>query len=360
MDARFPEFTERAPWWGADLQTIRNAVVRLRRIAIAPTRLALPLDDGTGDALAAALHLPAGTRADGVVPSLGSGEALRPHSAPPLALLVHGLGGDEDSPYMHSTATALLARGYPVVRLNLRGAGRSRPLCGAEYHAGRTEDLRKAMSAIGDGYGSGFVLVGYSLGANMVLKLAGESARASGLRAVVAVSAPIDLAAASKRFLARRNRPYHSMLLRRLKQESLAPSARRNERERAMIRGIRNIYEFDERVTAPRNGYRSAEHYYAENAAVGFLDRIRVPALLIHAADDPWIPVDAYRELRLADHPKLDLLLSRGGGHLGFHGRGAALPWHDRCLVQWLGRVLGCGESDDPIRGAATPSGAGC
>jgi predicted alpha/beta-fold hydrolase len=107
----------------------------------------------------------------------------------PLAILIHGLTGDEDGAYMHATATALLAAGLPVLRLNLRGAGASRPLCRGTYHAGRSEDLRAVVARLpSDLARDGVVLVGYSLGANMVLKFLGERDCAVPVRAAAAIS----------------------------------------------------------------------------------------------------------------------------------------------------------------------------
>jgi len=188
----FPDFAPRAPWLGADLQTLRNV---LRGPVFAPrpedegVRLVLPLTDGSGDRLAARYF-----------------EAEAPRDGAPLVVLIHGLGGTTDSAYIQVTTTLLLRLGYPSLQLNLRGAGESRPLCREQYHAGRTGDLRDALAALpAEMIAGGVVVVGYSLGGNMVLKYAAEY---GGLRGAVSISAPIDLAAASHRFLARRNRLY--------------------------------------------------------------------------------------------------------------------------------------------------------
>ena len=119
-------------------------------------------------------------------------------------MLVHGLGGSEESPYVGATTSHLLAGGWPVLQLNLRGAGPSRPRCRQQYHAGRSEDFRDALLGLPPPLTThGIVALGYSLGGNMLLKYAAEH---GGLRGVVSISAPIDLAAASQRFLDPRNR----------------------------------------------------------------------------------------------------------------------------------------------------------
>jgi len=179
----------------------------------------------------------------------------------------------------------------------------------------------------------GIVGVGFSLGGNMLLKYAAEY---DDLRGVVSVSAPIDLAAASQRFLAPRNRVYHAYMLAGMKREALAPGALVSDEERRLLPGIRSILEFDEKIVAPRNGFAGAADYYARNHARRFLAGIRVPALLVHALDDPWIPADAYTSFDWGANPRLVPLLAPGGGHVGFHGRGSRMPWHDRCLRRFL------------------------
>ena len=133
----FPRFRARPPWWGGDLQTLRNSLVGGRRGGAPPApagsaeRLWLDLADGTGDALAGWLERPAA-----------------PRPGAPWLVLIHGLGGDETSAYIQTSAAHWLARGHGVLRLNLRGAGPSRERCRFQYHAGRTEDLAAALAAL--------------------------------------------------------------------------------------------------------------------------------------------------------------------------------------------------------------------
>ena len=208
---------------------------------------------------------------------------------------------------------------------------------GSSTTRGRTADFHDAIAALpSDLVDAGVAAVGFSLGGNMLLKYAAEY---GGLRAAISVSAPIDLAAASARFLDRRNRVYHAYLLRGMKREALGPGAAVTEEERRLIPGLRSILEFDEHIVAPRNGYRDAADYYAQNHARQFLPAIEVPTLVIHAQDDPWIPARAYTSFDWAGNAALLPLLPRRGGHVGFHGRGSAIPWHDRCLARFLAQL---------------------
>jgi predicted alpha/beta-fold hydrolase len=317
-------FRPRAPWWGADLQTVRNALSPLRPslAAFRSERLRLPLADGMGDVLVASLSHPAAA------------------AARPLIVLIHGLTGCEDSVYMRASARFWLKRGHAVLRLNLRGAGPSRPTCRDQYHAGRTEDLRRALAQLDPALtANGLVLVGYSLGANMLLKYLGEEGAQAPCLAAVSVSAPIDLAATSAAFHRPRNRIYLHYLLSRMKAESLAPGAMLNLEERARIKAARSVREFDDRFVAPRNGFAGADDYYARCAALPFLAAIRVPTLIVQALDDPWIPPDAYVGYEWRGNPRLTPLIAAQGGHVGFHGADDGTPWHDRAAGAFLERI---------------------
>ncbi len=326
---RPPSFQARPPWLGGDLQTVRNTV--LNRVGLRPDlrpwpgeRLSLPMQDGTGDAMMAMLHRP-----DAV-------------TGRPLAILAHGLTGCEDSAYMRNSARTLLMAGYPVLRLNLRGAGPSRLTCRREYHAGRSEDLRAALGYLPpDAVAGGVVAIGYSLGANMLLKYLGEEGAASAIRAAVAVSAPIDLKAAQQRIMAPRNRVYHRYMLDRMKIECTDGRDGVGEDERRDVLAARSVYEFDHVFVARRNGFGSADGYYNKCSGEQFLPAIRVPTLVIHAHDDPWIPVDAYLRHSWRDNRHLTPLLPQTGGHVGFHGRGDRRAWHDRSALAFFEAMAG-------------------
>lgn len=320
----FPSFRARWPWRGADLQTLRNTTLRwLGRqppdlSAYPAERREFPMEDGTGDRLVGTLNRPLRRAGRGLV------------------VLIHGIGGSENGVYMRQTAASLLYHGYPVLRLNLRGAGPSRPLCRGQYHAGRTADLRAVVAQLSAAAEEGPALVGFSLGGNLMLKYLGEDGGTVPVRAAAAVSAPIDLASTSQRMLAPRNRLYHRAVLGWMKEEATAPAAALTEQERRAIERARTIYDFDDGFVARRHGYASADEYYARNSARRYLSSIRVPTLLVHAADDPWIPAEPYREFDWASNPFLHLLLTDTGGHLGFHDATGLLPWHDQCLLRFL------------------------
>jgi len=309
-------FRPRFPWLGGDLQTLRNFLTRPNHdLSRWPRRrLELAMRDGSGDRLIGSLH---------------GGEA----AARGLVMLVHGLTGCEDSLYVRASAAFWLSQGFRVLRLNLRGAGPSRPLCGEQYHAGRSGDLRDALLALRDAPGvdlnRGLYLMGYSLGANMLLRFLAEEAGDFPVTAAASVSAPIDLKAAQLRLMQARNWVYHRFLLKGMRREALATPRELTPAERAAIVSADSVFAYDEQVIAPRNGFAGADDYYRQCSGLRFLAAIKTPTLLVQARDDTRVPAAAYEAIDWAGHPALTPLLAASGGHVGFHGRERDAAWHD-------------------------------
>lgn len=317
----FLRFQERGPWFGGDLQTLRNFFAR--RFGRGPgdlagERLLLPLSDGGG--LAARLT---------------PGEGGRP-----LAVLIHGLTGCETATNMVHAARHLNDLGFPVLRLNLRGSEPSKSTAAGHYHAGRTEDLRDALAGLDPALtASGLLLMGFSLGGNMLLKFLAEHGGDFPVRAAVAVSTPIDLAESAARLMRGRNAIYQGWLLRRMK-DQWADTPLSGDPESA-LREARSIVEFDHRIVAPVNGFRGAGEYYAQCSAKAYLADIRVPALLIHARNDPWIGTGPYDDYDWSANPNLGLLMAPGGGHVGFHDTQGRTPWHCVCAGRFFEGIVG-------------------
>jgi hypothetical protein len=316
-----PPFRPRFPWLTGDLQTVCNMIVRPRpSFADAPAqRLAFAMEDGTGDVLLGDLHLP------------------KPQGARPLAVLVHGLTGCGESFYVLATARALLDRGFPVLRLNLRGAGPNAGACREQYHAGRTGDVAAVLAALDPALArNGVVAVGYSLGGNVLLKLLGDTEPGVPIRRAAAVSPPLDLAAAACCILRPRNRLYHRYLLARMKDEARATRGGLAPEYAAAVEAARTIVAYDDTVVAPRYGFDSAADYYARCSSAAALSGIRAPTLIVHSRDDPWIPADALEAAAAPRNPALRIVLTAAGGHVGFHGAAAKTPWHDALIADFF------------------------
>ena len=207
------------------------------------------------------------------------------------------------------------------------------------YHSGQTGDLREVIRQLRAVENIPCFIIGFSLGGNVVLKLAGE-APAEGIEGVCAVSAPIDLAACVRQLLRPGNRLYAIRFLKRLKErvrakERLTPGLFPVER----LPQVRTIYDFDDVFTAPAFGFGTADNYYATQSSARFLERIRIPALLVQAKDDPLIPYAVFDHPAFATNPFLQLVAPDCGGHVGFIARGKPRFWVDRVIVEWMEHV---------------------
>jgi hypothetical protein len=136
-----------------------------------------------------------------------------------------------------------------------------------------------------------------------------------------------------------RNWLYHNYVLADIKKETLAEGGELSAEERAIVRSVRSVREYDDRFIAPRYGFRDADDYYELCTPLNYMPEIRVPTMVLAAADDPWIPVEYYRDFKWSDNPFLLSVTAEGGGHLGFHAADSDRPWCDTVLEKFLERV---------------------
>jgi len=256
-------------------------------------------------------------------------------------ILVHGLEGSSAAGYARSLAQAALEAGYAVHRYNMRSCGGTEHLSGTTlYHSGQTSDL---LAVIRQLHGEPPIfLVGFSLGGNVVLKLAGELGESARelIAGAAGVSTPVDLAACVRQLDRPANFIYSNRFLSRLKQrvrlkERLTPGLFPIEN----LNRVKSVYEFDDKFTALTFGFGTADNYYATQSSNQFLERIRIPTLLVQAKDDPLIPFEVYDHPAFSQNPSLRLLAVEHGGHLGFVAKGKPRFWLDQVLVQWIGEV---------------------
>lgn len=265
-------------------------------------------------------------------------------AVPPIGevVMIHGLEGHGGAGYIRSMAWAALQTGFVAHRFHMRSCGDGMTAhCKTLYHAGLTSDLRVFLETLRGGLqkypasGLPLFLVGFSLGGNVSLKLAGELGEAHStelIAGVCAISTPIDLAAGVRHIGQRRNRLYERRFLKRMRARLLA-TGRYSQKQLA---AARTIYEIDDRITAPSFGFKGADHYYATQSAQNYLDQIRVPTLLIQAKDDTFIPFEMYRHPALSSNPWLRLIVTERGGHLGFLARRGARFWVDEVAIDFL------------------------
>jgi predicted alpha/beta-fold hydrolase len=258
----------------------------------------------------------------------------------PTAVLVHGLAGSADASYVVRVGQRLVGMGIRVVRVNLRGAGAGFGLARGIYHAGRSDDLRAVVDWLDKrDPGSPFGLIGFSLGANLVLKLAAEASDVpvGGLDCVLAANPPIDLAACARLMLSPENRLYDWNFVHWLRVMVRRLHDRFPELGTPRLDGVKTLYDFDDRYTAPRNGFGTADAYYRRCSLITALARIQVPGLIVHAMDDPFVATAPLLQAEKPDDLAVELVSH--GGHLGYLSR---RPWQgdrrwlDARLAAWL------------------------
>lgn len=252
-------------------------------------------------------------------------------------VLLHGLEGSGDSGYNRSMAWQALTAGFIVHRLHMRTCGGTEHLCKTLYHGGLTSDLRSFLTQLrAEGDGLPVFLIGFSLGGNVVLKLAGEEGETDLFDGVCAISTPIDLAACARRIGEADNSLYEQRFLNRMKERLIATG----RYSMADLAAYRTLWEIDDRVTAPSFGFEGAAHYYGTQSAQNVLADIRVPTLLIQAKDDSFIPFGIFSHPAIAANPYITLLATEYGGHLGFISRRAPRFWVDHAALEFISSHL--------------------
>jgi predicted alpha/beta-fold hydrolase len=249
-------------------------------------------------------------------------------------VMVHGLEGSGRAVYIRSLSDAALNDGFAVHRYNMRSCGGTERLCQTLYHAGLTSDLLTVVRELKSSGGGPIFLVGFSLGGNVVVKLAGELGESGPdlLGGVVAVSAPLDLAACSRRMAKRDNRIYERRFVRRMRQR-LRATGRYSQRD---FGGLNSVFAIDDRITAPSFGFGNAENYYRTQSATCYLEGLRVPVLLIYSMDDTLVPPETFDLPAVRGNPCIERMATAHGGHLGFLGRGPRRFWLDAVIMEWI------------------------
>jgi predicted alpha/beta-fold hydrolase len=268
----------------------------------------------------------------------------------PTLVMWHGMEGSTASSYMLTTADKMFRAGFNVVRVNFRNCGGTEHLSPTIYHGGLTGDLRAVIAElIARDHLARLFVAGFSLGGNMVLKLAGEYGESppTELKAICAVSPSIDLRASTSLIARRRNWIYQQNFLKSLKnrikvKEKLFPA----RYDSSGLRGIRSVEQFDNHYVAPLFGFADANDYYAQASSRPFIGRIRIPTLIIHAEDDPFIPFEPMRDPSIAANPYVLLIATKRGGHVAFlsANSGEERFWAESRLVEFFKWIAGSAD----------------
>lgn len=268
-------------------------------------------------------------------------------SAHPAILALHGLEGSSSAHYMRGIAAKAFRRGFNVLLLNQRNCGGTEHLAASLYHSGLTHDADHVIRELAAEGISRIVVAGYSLGGNLALKLAGDYGDAPPpvLRGVCAVSPVLELAVCVRALERPQNFVYQWNFVRGLKARMRRKAVTHPDRyPLTRLDDVRSVRQFDELFTAPHFGFAGADDYYHRASAMRVIDRIRVPALIIAAEDDPFVPIEPFRDPGLAGNRHITLVVTRHGGHCGFVSMGDVAEdgyWAERQVVDFAAQQVG-------------------
>lgn len=237
------------------------------------------------------------------------------------ALVVHGLEGNSSSGYIKGMCHHLNESGYDAVALNLRSCSGESNRLYRSYHSGATEDLQTALLHLRMELGlEHLILVGFSLGGNLTLKYMGEQGENALPATAVAISVPCDLSAGAKHLAKGFNQIYLRRFLKTLKRKAIEKKQQFPEAPYTIeaVQSASNFEEFDDLYTGPAHGFRDAEDYYQKCSSKYFIAKIQKPSLILNAADDPFLPPEAYPHEEVKANPEVRLEIPNLGGHVGF------------------------------------------
>jgi len=323
----------RPAWWlpGPHLQALGARLLRPRGgVRCERERLELP----DGDFL----------DLDWVVEAAGRS----PSSDAPLVLVLHGLEGSASSDYVLSTHRALAGRGLASLALSFRSCSGEPNRLPRFYHSGDTGDAAAVLRLLRDRFPARKLgAVGFSLGGNVLLKLLGECGGGGRGRlapdAAVAISVPFDLSAGITTLEHGLGPIYQRYFLRKLRRKvRLKASILRPCVDVDALLAARSLRRFDDLGTARLHGFRDADDYYQRSSSAPWLPAIRVPTLLIHAADDPFLPSAAIPRAEVQANPHLDAIFPERGGHVGFVSGPPWAPvfWAEQTAADFLASRL--------------------
>jgi len=257
----------------------------------------------------------------------------------PVVLLLHGLEGSLQSHYAGNLMVVLEQAGFRPVLMHFRGCSGKPNRLPRSYHSGDTGDLAAVVEYINslpDCYV--YAAIGFSLGGNVLLKWLGQTGDSNPLQSAIAVSVPFRLADAAGRLEQGISRLYEIHLLNSLRRSYNAKFQQMKSPLNVEVDQLKNFREFDDKVTAPLNGFNGVDHYYCESSCRQYLRDIRVSTRIIHALDDPFMfPESVPGQNELSD--KVDLLVVKNGGHVGFvSGRYPWKPeyWYEHKIIEFL------------------------
>ena len=258
-----------------------------------------------------------------------------------LVILCHGLEGDSYRPYMKGMARALSRGGFDITCMNFRGCSGEMNRKPRFYHSGATDDLETVLEhVINQNKYNRIYIIGFSLGGNMILKYLGEKGHQLNplIKKAMAISVPLDLSASCLEIAKKENILYEKRFLKSLKNKII----RKTELgllhvDIPLLKKVSSVWEFDEHFTAPLHGFKNARDYYEKCSALGFIEKISIPTLILNAQNDTFLSETCYPETLLREHPFVHLETPKRGGHVGFSSfREKGMYWSEKRAVEFF------------------------
>lgn len=263
----------------------------------------------------------------------------------PWVLVLHGLEGSSQAPYVRGLARALVARGFEACLMNYRGCSGEHNRLPRSYHSGETADVLAVFEHLARSrQGRPCALVGFSIGANLSMKLLGEMGPAAPpFEVAIAVSPPFELEACARHLDLRSSLVYRERLLFTLRKKALAKIERHpGVADPKAVKRARTFFAFDEHFTARIHGFENAVDYWSRSSGGRYLDRVERDLVIITSSDDPFFPRGYCPEENIRKNPRLELVLAPGGGHVGFVSGTPLAPrfWAEEQIVARLAAVF--------------------
>ncbi|NCN09806.1 MAG: alpha/beta fold hydrolase [Leptospira sp.] len=313
---------------GKHVQTIYNALFppsNTLRSHFPYEEIYLPTSDGSGDFLVLEHNPPL---------EHTSVHSIKPYNGYYI-LLIHGMEGSSDSHYMISTSKNALERGYGVIRMNMRNCGRGWGFASRPYNAGMSEDVEAVLQFMEKKFSKNLIVSGFSLSANLVLKYFGETRRHIA-KYFSAVSPPLDLKKSCEFIDSSKAKFYRNHFLDTLHKKVKSGIYRMPPEMELRASKAKSFFDFDDFVTAPLSGYKDVLDYYNKCSSIQFIPKIHNEGIVIHAEDDPVVPVKIWHEVQWHKIPNIKSVLTKKGGHVGFLTDSSPQIPEGR----WLSRIL--------------------
>jgi predicted alpha/beta-fold hydrolase len=281
------------------------------------------------------LHLPDG---DKIMMEVSIPEGWK--ETDPTVLCIHGLCGSHQSPYLLRLTNHLNPMNVKVVRFNMRGCGSGRGLARGIYHSGRCEDLFEAVKVLkAEAPRSAITLIGFSLGANITLKLMGELGSMSSyfVEKAIAISPPVDLFCSAAMLHEAAGGMYERYFYKKIRRDVLEVHRKHQELPKVHLPKEMSLLKFDETYTVPRFGFPSIHEYYRRCSAQHVIGEIDAPCKILFSGDDPIVSPYSLDHVALPSH--VELYKTKYGGHMGYLGNPTnprGFYWLDSVLLEWI------------------------